>query len=74
MAVPPGQDEVSRIGEAMADLVAHLQREKSALVQLNAELTGISVLELYRCAEAVEEGARIVAANARAIREVCGLD
>ncbi|MCB1331009.1 MAG: patatin-like phospholipase family protein, partial [Maritimibacter sp.] len=43
-------------------------------VQLNAELTGISVLELYRCAEAVEEGARIVAANARAIREVCGLD
>lgn len=38
MAVPPGQDEVSRIGEAMADLVAHLQREKSALVQLNAEL------------------------------------
>lgn len=38
IAVPTGQDEVSRIGGVMADLVAHLQREKAALAQLNADL------------------------------------
>ncbi len=42
-------------------------------VQLNAHLSRISVLELYRGAEAIEEGARIVTANATAIREACGL-
>lgn len=38
ISVPPGDDEVSRISRVMADLVAHLQREKAALAQLNAEL------------------------------------
>lgn len=38
IAVPPGRDEVGRIGVAMAELVDHLQREKAALAQLNAEL------------------------------------
>lgn len=40
-------------------------------VQLNAILPGITVLELYRGAEAIAEGERIVAANAEAILEAC---
>jgi len=42
-------------------------------VQLNAYLPDLSVLELHRSAEAIAEGARIVAAKAPLIREVCGL-
>ncbi|HWS05154.1 MAG TPA: histidine kinase [Burkholderiaceae bacterium] len=38
ISVPAGQDEVSRIGATMAELVEHLQREKAALKSLNAEL------------------------------------
>ncbi|MCC6610189.1 MAG: HAMP domain-containing protein [Burkholderiales bacterium] len=38
LEAPPGNDEVSRIGAAMAALVAQLQREKAALATLNAEL------------------------------------
>ncbi len=40
-------------------------------VQLNAYLSDIAVLELYRGAEAIAEGERIVAAQAEAIREAC---
>lgn len=40
-------------------------------VQLNAHLSDISVLELYRSAEAIAEGERIVKANAEMIREGC---
>jgi len=35
---PGGQDEVGRIGAAMAGLIAQLQAEKAALAALNAEL------------------------------------
>lgn len=38
IGIPPGRDEVSRIGATLSDLVDHLQREKAALAQLNAEL------------------------------------
>lgn len=38
ISVPPGEDEVSRIGATMSELVGHLQREKAALSELNAEL------------------------------------
>jgi signal transduction histidine kinase len=38
LAVPPGVDEVSRIGATLAQVVDHLQTEKQALQDLNAEL------------------------------------
>lgn len=38
ISVPVGEDEVSRIGATMSELVGHLQREKAALKELNAEL------------------------------------
>ncbi len=38
LAVPAGRDEISRIGASLAEVVAHLQREKQALLKLNAEL------------------------------------
>lgn len=38
ISVPPGDDEVSHIGAAISELVGHLQREKAALRELNAEL------------------------------------
>ena len=43
-------------------------------VQLNADLSHMSVLELHRAAEAMTEGRRIAEAGADAIREACGLD
>jgi signal transduction histidine kinase len=49
IAVPAGDDEVQRIGTALAELVAHLQQEKAALAALNAELD----------ARVAERGARI---------------
>lgn len=49
IAVPAGDDEVQRIGAALAELVAHLQQEKAALAALNAELD----------ARVAERGARI---------------
>ena len=38
ISVPAGEDEVSRIGATLSELVGHLQREKAALKELNAEL------------------------------------
>ncbi|GKY87946.1 patatin-like phospholipase family protein [Sinisalibacter aestuarii] len=40
-------------------------------VQLDAAFTDLTVLELYRGAEAIAEGERMVAAQAEHIREVC---
>lgn len=42
-------------------------------VILNADLGTMNVLELYRGAEAIEEGRRIVGVQEDRIREVCGL-
>lgn len=42
-------------------------------VQLNAHFPDLTVLELYRGAEAIAEGARIVEAQADQIREVCSV-
>ncbi|MCB1336317.1 MAG: patatin-like phospholipase family protein [Maritimibacter sp.] len=42
-------------------------------IALEAHITDLTVLELYRGAEAIAEGERIVLAQAEAIREVCGL-
>ena len=38
ISVPAGEDEVSRIGATLSELVGHLQREKAALKELNAKL------------------------------------
>ncbi|MEO7937805.1 MAG: histidine kinase [Burkholderiaceae bacterium] len=38
LLVPAGDDEVSRIGAALTELVSHLQHEKQALQTLNIEL------------------------------------
>lgn len=38
LALPPGRDEVSRIGATLAEVLGHLQHEKQALQVLNTEL------------------------------------
>ena len=38
VAVPAGRDEVHAIGQALAELIEHLQAEKAALARLNGEL------------------------------------
>lgn len=38
IAVPPGRNEAARLGHALDELLASLQRERSALQTLNAEL------------------------------------
>ncbi|MDE2003252.1 MAG: sensor histidine kinase, partial [Betaproteobacteria bacterium] len=38
IAVPPGRNEAARLGQALDDLLASLQRERGALQTLNAEL------------------------------------
>ncbi len=38
ITVPPGRDEAARLGRALDDLLTSLQRERSALQTLNAEL------------------------------------
>ena len=38
IAVPPGRNEAARLGRALDDLLTSLQRERSALQTLNAEL------------------------------------
>lgn len=40
-------------------------------IQLDAQFTDLTVLELYRGAEAIKEGERMVAAQADHIREIC---
>ena len=38
LSVPGGNDEITRIGATLAEVVDHLQQEKQALQTLNAEL------------------------------------
>lgn len=67
LSVPPGQDEVSRIGATIAALVEHLQREKAALAQLNAELDA-RVAERTARIERMAEEARHAAVTRERLR------
>ena len=42
-------------------------------ILLNAEFQDLTILELYRGEEAIEEGRRIVELQADVIRNICGL-
>ena len=53
--VPRGDDEVSRIGATISELVGHLQREKAALASLNAELDARVVERTARIERMAEE-------------------
>lgn len=65
IAVPPGQDEVSRIGATISELVAHLQREKAALAQLNAELDARVAERTARIERMAEEARHAAVARER---------
>jgi signal transduction histidine kinase len=55
LAVPPGADEVSRIGATLAEVVEHLQREKQTLQTLNAELDSRVAARTLRIARMSDE-------------------
>lgn len=55
LSVPAGDDEVSRIGAVLSELVGHLQREKAALATLNAELDARVVERTARIEQLAEE-------------------
>lgn len=55
ITVPRGEDEVSRIGATMSDLIGHLQDEKAALARLNAELDARVVERTLRIERLAEE-------------------
>jgi signal transduction histidine kinase len=67
IAVPAGQDEVSRIGATLAELVDHLQQEKHALRTLNAELDA-RVVERTARIERMADDARHAAVNRERLR------
>lgn len=72
ISVPAGQDEVSRIGATLSELVGHLQHEKAALVQLNAELDA-RVLERTASIERLADEARHAAVTRERLRLARGL-
>lgn len=67
ISVPAGEDEVSRIGAAMSELVGHLQREKAALKELNAELDA-RVAERTARIERLAEASRHAAVTRERLR------
>lgn len=67
LIVPPGKDEISRIGATLADLIEHLQQEKRALVTLNAELDA-RVAERTARIERLAEEARYAAITRERLR------
>ena len=67
LAVPAGADEVSRIGAAMAQLVDHLQRDKSALLALNRDLDE-RVVERTMRIERMADAARHAAVTRERLR------
>ncbi len=67
LAVPAGADEVSRIGASMAQLVDHLQRDKSALVELNRDLDA-RVAERTARIERMADEARLAAVTRERLR------
>ena len=67
LAVPPGNDEVSRIGATLAEVVEHLQQEKQGLQTLNAELDA-RVLERTARIERLADDARHAAVTRERLR------
>lgn len=67
ISVPAGEDEVSRIGATMSELVGHLQREKAALKELNAELDA-RVVERTARIERLADEARHAAVTRERLR------
>lgn len=67
LPVPAGLDEVGRLGATIAELVAHLQQEKAALVALNAELEA-RVVERTAKIERMAGEARHAAVNRERLR------
>jgi signal transduction histidine kinase len=67
LAVPAGRDEISHIGATLAQVVAHLQGEKQALLKLNAELDA-RVAERTARIERLAEDARHAAVNRERLR------
>jgi signal transduction histidine kinase len=67
LAVPPGTDEVSRIGATLAEVVDHLQAEKQALQVLNCELD-TRVIERTHRIERMAEAARHAAVTRERLR------
>ena len=67
LTVPPGNDEVSRIGATLAEVVEHLQQEKQALQTLNADLDA-RVLERTARIERMADDARHAAVTRERLR------
>ncbi len=67
LALPAGDDEVSRIGATLAELVDHLQQEKKALQTLNAELDA-RVVERTARVERLADDARHAAVTRERLR------
>lgn len=65
LSVPAGQDEVSRIGATLSELVGHLQQEKAALAQLNAELDARVVERTARIERLADEARHAAVARER---------
>jgi signal transduction histidine kinase len=67
LGIPPGQDEISRIGATLAQVVDHLQQEKGALQTLNAELDA-RVIERTARIERMADDARHAAVTRERLR------
>lgn len=70
--VPAGRDEVHAIGQALAQLIAHLQDEKAALARLNAELDARVASRTARI-ERLAQDARRAAVTRERLRLARGL-
>jgi len=73
-ATPTYFDVLSAAIDVMTDTIRRARfAGEPPHVQLNASFSDLTVLELYRGAEAIAEGERIVKAQASLIREICEL-
>lgn len=67
LAVPRGKDDIAQIGGTLAKVVEHLQAEKMALLQLNAELD-LRVSERTRRIERMADESRRAAVTRERLR------
>ncbi|MBS0402071.1 MAG: hypothetical protein JSS18_06200 [Proteobacteria bacterium] len=72
VAVPAGRDEVHAIGQALAELIEHLQAEKAALARLNTELDARVAARTARI-ERLAQDARRAAVTRERLRLARGL-